>query len=267
MKKSAFIVLIFTLFGVSAMAQTDNTVSIGVKGGINMPRMTYLNNHYLSKLPQALQITPTGGVFVDIPFGDIVALAPEVDYVQRGTDITYEHISGMQVHYNLAVSFVDLRIPLEIRIPIKPYLQPYVTIGAEAGMRLGGKIHMDRTEPARLDTTINVGDVNFTKYHAGAFAGLGIRSLVTIGNFDMLLKLSATYHHGFLDTYTKAEREESVQAVNVNAYNITGSRLPQGIEVCLSIGIPLKAPEDDACRTFSHDRYRRHGNGRHLFGF
>lgn len=267
MKKSVFIVLIFTLFSVCAVAQTDNTVSIGIKGGVNMPRMTYLNNQYLSKLPQATQFTPMGGVFVDIPLGSIVALAPEVDYVQRGTDITYEHVSGLQVHYNLNVSFVDLRIPLEIRIPIKPYLQPYLTVGAEAGMRLGGKIHMDRTEPARLDTTINVGDVNFTKFHAGAFGGVGIRSLVSIGNFDMLFKLSATYHHGFLDTYTEAERDEAVQAVNVNAYNISGSRLPQGLEICLSIGIPLKAPEDDACRTFSNDRYRRRGSGRHLFGF
>ena len=267
MKKSAFIVLIFTLFGASVMAQTDNTISIGVKGGVNMPRMTYLGNHYLSSLPQATQFTPMGGVFVDIPLGDVFVVAPEFDYVKRGTDITYEHNSGMNVHYNLAVSFVDLRIPLEFRILIKPYLQPYATIGAGAGMRLGGKIHMDRTEPASLDATIDVGDVNFTKIYAGAFAGLGIRSLVTIGDFDMLLKLSATYHHGFLDTYAKAERDETVEAVNVNAYNITGTRLPQGLEICLSVGIPLKPRPDDACRTFSHDRYRRHGNGRHLFGF
>ena len=267
MKRSAFIILIFTLFCIGAMAQTDNTISVGIKGGVNMPRMTYPKNQYLRSLPQATRFTPMGGIFVDIPVGDIFVVAPEFDYVQRGTDITYEHNSGMQVHYNLTVSFVDFRLPLEFRLPVQPYFQPYATVGAEAGMRLGGKIHMDRTEPARLDTTINVGDANFTKIYAGAFAGIGIRSLVTIGGFNMLLKLSATYHHGFLDTYTKAEREESVQVVNVNAYNIMGSRLPQGIEICLSIGIPLKAPEDDACRSFSHDRYRRHGSGRHSFGF
>jgi hypothetical protein len=267
MKKSAFLILVFTLLGIGAMAQTDNTISIGLKGGVNMPRMGYLGNRYLNSLPQATQITPMGGLFVDIPIGNVFVVAPEFDYVERGTDITYEHVSGMQVHYNLAVKFVDFRLPLEFRIPIKPYLQPYATIGAGAGMRLGGKIHMDRTDPAPLDATIDVGDANFTKIYAGAFAGIGIRSLVSIGNFDMLFKLSATYHHGFLDTYTKVEREEAVPAVNVNAYNISGSRLPQGLEVCLSIGIPLKAPEDDACRTFSHDRYRRHGSGRHLFGF
>ncbi len=267
MKKSLLIAFLLVMFGVGAMAQNDNTVSLGVKGGINMPQMHYFNNKYLSSLPQAWKITPMGGVFVDIPIGDIFVIAPEFDYVQRGTDITYEHISGVQVHYALSVSYVDFRIPLEFRIPIKPYLQPFVQIGAEGGWRLGGTIHMDRTDPAPLDATIDVGDANMTKIYAGAFGGLGIRSLVSIGSFDMLFKLTASYHQGFLDTYTKSEIEESVPAVNVNAYNIMGSRLPRGLEVCLSVGIPLKAPEDDACRTFSHDRYRRHGNGRHLFGF
>lgn len=267
MKKSIFVLLVFSLLGLGAMAQKDDHVSLGIKGGVNMPRMMYHNNHYLSRLPQAAKITPTGGIFVDIPLGDVVAIAPEVDYVERGTDITYLHNSGAQIHYALSVRYVDLRLPFEFRIPIEPYIQPFVTIGAEGGMRLGGKIHLDRTDPIPLDATIDVGDVNMTLFHVGAFAGLGVRSLVSIRDFDMLLKLTATYHHGFLDTYTKEEKEEAVQAVNVNAYKLTGSRLPQGIEVCVSIGIPLKPRPDDACRSFSRDRYRRHGNGRHLFGF
>ena len=111
MKKNILIVSLLALFSFGAMAQKDNTVSIGVKGGINMPRMHYVNNKYLSSLPQAWKITPMGGVFVDIPIGDVFVIAPEFDYVQRGTDITYEHTSGMQVHYAMSVAFVDFRIP------------------------------------------------------------------------------------------------------------------------------------------------------------
>ena len=267
MKKSVFLVLVFSLIAMGAMAQKDKYVSIGIKGGVNMPRMMYFNNTYLSRLPQAWKFTPTGGLFVDIPVGEFLAIAPEADYVERGTDITYIHNSGAEIHYALSVRYADLRLPVEFRIPIEPYLQPFVTLGAEGGMRLGGSIHMDRTNPIPLDATIEVGDVNMTLFHVGAFAGAGLRSLVSIGDFDLLLKLTATYHQGFLDTYTKEEKEESIHAVNVNAYKITGSRLPQGIEVCLSIGIPLKPRLDDACRSFSRDRYRPHGDGRHLFGF
>lgn len=267
MKKNILIASLLVLFSFGAMAQKDNAVSIGVKGGINMPRMHYVNNKYLSSLPQAWKITPTGGVFVDVPIGDVLVIAPEFDYVQRGTDITYEHISGMQVHYAMSITFVDFRIPFEFRIPIKPYLQPFIQLGAEGGYRLGGHIHIDRSDPAPIDATIDVGDANYPLIHAGAFGGLGLRSLVTIGNFDMLFKLTASYHHGFLNSYTKSEIDETVPAVNVNAYNITGSRFAEGIEVCVSIGIPLRAREDDACRTFSRDRVRRRSVGRGLFGY
>ena len=92
MKKIILIASLLALFGFGVMAQEDNAVSIGVKGGINMPRMHYVNNKYLSSLPQAWKITPTGGVFVDVPIGDVFVIAPEFDYVQRGTDITYEHM-------------------------------------------------------------------------------------------------------------------------------------------------------------------------------
>ena len=266
MKKHILLIWVLAMLGLGANAQTDNTVSIGIKGGINMPKMMYRGNKYLSSLPQSQSVAPVGGVFVDIPLGDIFALAPEFDYVQRGTDITYKHLSGAMVHYALSVSYADFRLPVEFRIPIRPYLQPYLTIGGEGGMRLGGKIHIDRTAPIALDSTVYVGDANMTKFHVGAFAGLGIRSLVSIGAQDILLKLSVTYHQGFLDTYAKSEIQESVPAVNVNAYVITGSRLPRGLEVALGVSIPLKPRVDDACSTFSHDRYRRRGNGK-LFGF
>jgi hypothetical protein len=267
MKKNLLITVLLVLFGFGAMAQQDNAISIGIRGGVNMPRMLYFNNMYLSSLPQGAYFTPTGGLFVDIPLNDIVVIAPEVDYVQRGTSISYQHISSTFVNYSLAIKYVDLHVPFEFRIPIKPYLQPFFQVGAEGGWRLGGHIHIDRTMPALFEADIEIGDANMTKVYAGVFAGLGIRSLVTIGQRDFLFKIGASYHQGIIDTYTAREKEEDVPAENVNAYHITGSRLPRGIELYVSFGIPLKPRPDDACRTFSNDRYRRRGTGRGLFGF
>ena len=273
MKKYLIIILICLGFIGASFAQTKNNqpaekaMSVGLKGGVNMPRMFYFNNEALSQLPQAYLFTPMGGLFFDIPMGNVFALSPEFVYLPRGTDISYEHYSGAQVHYSMSVHYVDFRLPFEVRLPIKPYFQPYLMAGAEAGMRLGGQIHIDRSTPIELSETIDVGDANMNLIHAGAFAGVGIRSRMGMGNRHILLKFSASVHQGLLDSYGAAEKEGSVPAVNVNAYQITGWRLPQGLEVCLGIAIPLEKKLEDACATFSNDRYRRHGKGRHLFGY
>jgi len=273
MKRIPLIILMLVGFSIVSFGQrnsnkpVEKTVSLGLKGGVNVPRMLYFQNEALSQLPQAFTITPTGGLFVDIPLGEAVVLAPEVMYVQRGTEMSYEHRSGAQVHYTMSASYVDLCLPLEFRWPINNYFQPFLVVGAEGGMRLFGQIHMDRSEPIAMDETIDVGDANLALIHAGALAGLGVRSRVNIGASYILLKLSVTAHQGLLDSYAQGEKNGTSSPINVNAYQITGYRLPQGLEACLSIGIPLKAREDDACSTFSKDRSRRRINKRGMFGF
>lgn len=273
MKKYLIIILLSVCFCGASFAQMNNkkptqeAISIGLKGGVNIPRMLYFNNKALNQLSQAYLFTPMGGLFFDVPMGNVFALSPEFVYLKRGTDISYEHRSGSKVNYSMSVHYVDFRLPLELRLPIKPYFQPYLMVGAEAGMRLGGQIHIDRTAPIDLDETIDVGDANMNLIHAGAFAGVGIRSRIGLGSRHILIKLSASVHQGLLDSYAAGEKDESIPAVNVNAYQITGLRLPQGLEACLGVAIPLEKKLDDACATFSNDRYRRRGKGRHLFGY
>jgi hypothetical protein len=261
MKKHILIACL--LLGMSAMTmaqmgqynQNKEAIAIGVKGGMNIPQMWYLGNEALSQLEQKMNFTPTGGLFVEIPIGSALAIAPEAMYVQRGTDVEYGHIpSGAQVHYSMNVSYADLRLPFEFRLPIKPYFQPYLVAGAEVGLRLFGQIHIQRTSPIDLNETIDVGDANMGLLHAGAFAGVGVRSRFNIGAMGMIVKLSASYHQGLLDTYSAMEKEGMAQPINVNAYHITGSRLPRGLEATLGIAIPLELRPDDACATFSNDR-------------
>ena len=273
MKK--YYLIISLLLGMSAISmaqmsrynQKKEPVSIGIKGGVNMPRMLYMGNEPLSRLDQNMYFTPTGGLFVEIPVGSALIIAPEAMYVQRGTDIEYEHISGTMVHYTMNVSYADLRLPFELRLPVKPYFQPYLVAGAEGGMRLFGKIHMIRTVHVDMDESIDVGDANLSLIHAGVFAGLGIRSRFDIGDMGMVVKLSASYHQGILDTYSEMETNGTAAPVNINAYHITGSRLPRGIEATLGISIPLERRPDDACASFSKDRRWFKRSGRGLFGF
>lgn len=233
--------------------QESKVVAIGLKGGLNFPRMYYYNNPPMNQTNQAFTLTPMGGLFLDIPLTNTLMMSPEVVYLKRGTDMSYEHHSGAQVHYTMSVHFVDVRLPFELRWPVTNYFQPYLVLGAEAGMRLGGEIHMDRTEPALFDQTITVGNANMAMIHAGGFAGVGIRSRLPLGSRDIVLKLSASVHQGLLDNYSAGEKDGTMPALNVNAYQPKGSRLAQGLEVCLGIAIPLEH-EDDACATFSNDR-------------
>ena len=76
MKKYLIVILLCVVFCGASYAQMGNnsqpmekSVSIGLKGGVNMPRMYYFNNEALQQLPQAFAFTPMGGLFVDIPMG------------------------------------------------------------------------------------------------------------------------------------------------------------------------------------------------------
>ena len=273
MKKLCLIIgLLFSLSIVSQAQTSRNSqkkepLAVGIKGGLNMPRMFYMGNASLSQLKQKMNLTPTGGLFVEIPVGGVLMIAPEVMYVQRGTDIEYEHFSGTKVHYAMNVSYVDLRLPFELRWAIKPFVQPYLVLGAEGGMRMFGQIHIQRTAPVEMNKTIDVGDANMNLVYAGVFAGLGVRSRFDIGSLGMIVKLSASYHQGLLDTYAEKEKEGTAQPVNVNAYQITGSRLPRGIEVTLGIAIPLESKPDDACASFSKDRRWVKHSKRGYFGY
>jgi len=273
MKKFWIMVLALATLQMTAQAQTQQKKSfekqwicVGVKGGMSVQRMLYWHNTALGRLPQDTMFFPTGGIFVDIPLSKVLSVAPEVTYVQRGTGLKYTHIgSGSEVHYTLNVHYADLRLPLEIRWPIQPWLQPYFVVGAEAGMRIGGKIAMTRTAPIAMNDTIDVGNANMALLHAGAFAGVGIRSKMEIGRRYLLLKLSASYHQGLVDTYSQMEKQGTSTADNVNAYYVTGARLPQGLELTLGVALSLQSLERDACATFSRDRnHRRH---RGSFGY
>lgn len=242
-------------------------MAVGIKGGVKVPRMLYWQSPTLGQLPQDTLLTPTGGLFVEIPLGRALMVAPEAVYVQRGTGLKYTHHSGSEVHYTMNVHCVDLRVPVELRWPISPYFQPYLALGAEVGMRLGGKIAMTRTAPIPLNDTLPVGNANMSLIQAGAFAGVGIRSRIDLGDMDMIVKLSASYHQDLLDTYSKAEKGGAANAQNVNAYHVEGSRLPQGLEATLGIAIPLERKPKDACASFGKDRYRRHGPRGHLYGY
>ena len=270
MKKRLAIIVIALLLPALGFSQIGSRnaecVAIGIKGGLALPGMAYSDKH-LSELTQDSYMVPVGGIFVDVPIGGIVSIAPEVMWVNRGVKMQYTHFSGASVHYSIASNYVDLRVPVLVRLKVVDAFQPYVFGGAEAGYLLGGQIHIERSTPVALDETIDIGKANMASYHVGAYAGLGIRSDINCGSITLSVRLEASYHRGFVDSYSEMEHAETAVPVNINAYNITGKRMPKGLEICLGLGIPLRFDNSgDACSTFT-DKYRpKHRRGV-LYGF
>lgn len=235
--------------------RSSNQISLGLKGGVNFAGMAYTDWH-LSELPQQMPLRPVGGIFVDIPLSKHFGLAPEIMYVERGMKTTYFHYSNYEVQYEIHSRYVDLRIPFLAGISITSWMQPYLVVGVDAGWLLGGNIHLHQPGFPDPDTTIKIGKANMRSFYLGAFGGVGIRFFREINGQKAQLKIDATYNFDFVDTFTDMEHYDEAQPINVNAYNITGKRFPKGIEITLGITIPLRSGEDDACYSFSKNKWK-----------
>lgn len=265
MKRYFVIIAMAFLLPNLCISQTGNrkteSVSIGIKGGVALPGMDYSDKH-LSGLEQDAFVSPIGGIFVNIPLSKVFSIAPEIMFVNRGVKVNYSHFSGAAVHYSIASKYIDLRIPVSARWKVEDLFQPYVFVGVETGYLLGGQIHIDRDVPVAIDQTIDIGKANMATYHAGAYGGLGVRSDIDCGSTTLTLRLEASYHYGFVDSYSEMEHSETAESVNINAYNITGKRKPKGWEICLGVSMPLRFNgSKDACSTFKNKYRPKHYDG------
>lgn len=255
-----FILCLLLLLQYAATAQNHRRsapreASIGLKGGINLAGMAFTDPH-LSELPQNMALRPVGGVFVDLPLSDWLAVVPEMMYVERGMVTHYTHYSGGEVDYSIRSRYVDFRLPVLVGVNLTPWLQPYLVAGGDAGWLLGGDIHLLQPNMPRPDLTTDLGKANMSPLYLGAFGGLGLRFFMPMNGHWAQLRVEATYHRAFVDTFSEMEHKDAANPLNVNAYNITGKRFPKGIEVTLGLVVPLLPDKNDACYTFSKNKYK-----------
>ena len=80
MKKLLFIAGLF-LAGYSVQAQTD--IYIGVRGGLNIPKLTASGDNPMSK-GYSSRLAGNGGIFVEFQFNELFSIRPMVEYTQQG---------------------------------------------------------------------------------------------------------------------------------------------------------------------------------------
>lgn len=273
--------LVLALVGQMTAQQTNNkkrgeAVAIGLKVGGNLPNYYYTENANLNALPYDSlmnRVRPVLGLNVEIPlFNGHMYVAPEVAFTGRGDSRLFESTAyDTLVRYQARINYLEARLPISVAIPATSWLKPYVFAAPSFGVVL------DTVGPFRsefkqysLDGAINdsvaVSTSNMAPYDYGLTVGAGLRFLIDFKAFAMVVKVEGGYHLGLRDTYSEQEHTNQAQAVNVNAYNISGSRLNRGIEGSVTIAIPLDFHSADDCFYWS-DVHRRKNNNRGLYGF
>jgi hypothetical protein len=259
MKRNIFILGIMLFFQLVATAQNrkpsaPQEISFGIKGGINLAGMSFTAPR-LSELPQSMALKPVGGVFVDLPLLNWLAIVPELMYVEWGMATHYTHYSGGEVDYTIHSRYVDFRLPVLIGLNITSWFQPYLVAGGDVGYLLGGSIHLEQQGMPNPDLTTVLGKANMFPLYFGTLGGLGLRFFKPVNGHRAQLRMEATYNQAFVDTFSKMEHNDTATPLNVNAYNITGKRFPRGVEIIIGLVIPL-IPDKDACYSFSKNKYK-----------
>lgn len=283
MKKTILFLLILALVGQMTAQQTNSkkhkeAVAIGLRFGGNLASYSYPNNESLNTLAFDTlmnRVRPMLGLNVEIPlFNGYMYVAPEISFMGRGDSRLFLSTAvDNHVRYQAKVNYLEARLPISIAIPATSWLKPYVFAAPSFGVVLDtvgpfksqlSQSSFDR--PQSMHDTLAVSTSNMAPYDYGVTLGGGLRFFLNFTSFAMVVKVEGGYHLGLCDTYSEKEHTDQAQALNVNAYNINGTRLNRGIEAAISIAIPLDFHSSDDCFYWS-DMNKRKNKNRGLYGF
>ena len=283
MKNTILAILVFVLVGVASAQQHDNQqrgekVAIGIKVGGNLPSYLYTGNEELNALDYDTllkRVRPMLGLQVEIPLlGGVIYVAPEVLLAQRGDSRLFRSVPlDALVRYQARVNYLEARLPISIAIPVSKSFKPYVFAAPSFGLALPslGPLASEIRQytfdhPQSMNNVVAVDSSNMAPYDYGVTLGGGLRFNINFTSFSMVVKLEGGYYIGFRDTYSAKEHNDQAQAVNVNAYNVTGQRRNRGIEAALTIAIPLDFhPEEDCFYWADMEKHKNKNRG--LYGF
>jgi hypothetical protein len=130
------LVLLLFLVGANGLS-----AQVAVKAGVNFSNMLFEEDeNSLEDLARNGAVKFTAGVVFILPIGDVVAVQPELLFVQKGAESTYKSL-GQQVTNDLNYNYFD--IPLLLRFSLGDTygegLGIYFNGGVYAGYAINGK--------------------------------------------------------------------------------------------------------------------------------
>ena len=238
----------------------SSAIIIGVKGGVNLATMSFTDSQY-DDLSFDRVVKPIAGLFVEVPFLKYFSIAPEFMMIGRGCSTSYMWRNTYNVNYDISCRYVDFRLPLACRFKVTELFNPYIFAAPDFAYRLGGKIKFDVEENDEYSAEADIGDANMNAFDFSVVVGAGLRFNWNFPTFTIVTKIEAAYNLGFVNTFSDKELNGEAQGSNVYAYIINGERFNNGIEINISIGVPLKFSPRDGCSGFGN----KYGLDKNLF--
>lgn len=238
---------VFNKFGEKNRSDRSNTTMIGLKVGVVMPRVSY-NSAEFKGIPQKMFFKPAFGLFVEFPLTSSLSVAPELLYASRGVNhdnFLYREVDTAS--YVLTANYIDLRIPLVYRFKVNDFFQPYIFMAADMAFCMNATADYTISGVSYGSGQLNV-PLHYKRFDISALLGLGFRLNFNFRRFTLTTKLDVGYNIGFVNTFGK-------EVPNVVDPDLKRRNRP--IECMLSIGVPLKFSQPDACLDFNqkYDRY------------
>ena len=152
---------IFTLVVlVAAMTMTVQAqgVKFGVKGGLNLTKMTFSKDVYSSDNQAGFYVGPTLKISLPLGFGvDVAAL-----YDQRSAKVETEGLTGIQGAGDEKIKQKSIQIPVNARynIGLGSEAGIYLAVGPQFGFPVGDKVYNTKVGEYRLkdaNLSINFG--------------------------------------------------------------------------------------------------------------
>lgn len=258
----------------TSTAESDAKYNIGVVGGLSATRWlhfggtetTYEQPYFLYSADNAfasLLDHGLAGLVFEYRLSENNSIGIEVLYANRSTMLSYNYILPDQINHSQIYYRQDSIIYKEIciQVPITQYfgngnIKPYLFIAPRFTLPLSGDMHWkygavsSGTKGTTDTTTVAMTAHNMRPWNVGAVVGAGLSFKIPISSYYMFLKLDASYHWGFFNTFADKEINGDSEDVIGASYidpTLLGKRYISNATVKLTVMFPLKKQLKGAC--------------------
>lgn len=216
---------------------------IGVATGYHANMMRF---HGVSKDVFPARDAKNSGLFLlsaEYSFNDQFSVRPELGFLSRGGALYVSNVGKTaQGFYALKANYFDIRVPIIYNFNLSnTKFRPYAYVAPLVGFVMGGKVSYDeelRTGEIR-NYELKLSKSNIAPAYFAAVIGAGVKYPINIIGRTCYAGVELSYEYGITDTYSKMERNNLTNNVNMVYGPVASPRKNSGFEVKVSFQVPL----------------------------